>query len=149
VPPVAYVPEPRRSKRASQVIAVGATVALGAACLYTFLVDPNNPSNAYPKCPLKALTDIDCPGCGGLRATNALLHGDIVGAADHNLLALILLPVMAFLFLRWVLAQFDITIPTIRCPHAFTWITPSVLIAFTIARNINVPGLHWLNSGIS
>jgi len=137
------------SRRTRILIAGAATATLAAACLYTFLVDPNNPANAYPQCPLKLATGIDCPGCGGLRATNALLHGDILGAADHNILALILLPVMAYMFARWVLAQFDVTIPTVRWPRAFTWITPVVLVVFTIVRNIPVPGLSWLNSGLA
>ena len=137
------------SRRTRILIAGAATVTLGAACLYTFLVDPNNPSNAYPQCPLKFATGIDCPGCGGLRATNALLHGDLIGAADHNIIALILLPIMAYMFVRWVLEQFDVTIPTVRWPRAFTWITPLVLVVFTVARNIPVPGLAWLNSGLA
>ena len=134
------------SKRTRRLIAGAATLALGGACLYTFMVDPNS-SSAYPQCPLKALTNIDCPGCGGLRATHALLHGDIIGAADHNVLALILLPIMAFMFARWVLIQFDITVPTFRWPRPFVWITPVVLVAFTVGRNLPVAGLSWLNSG--
>lgn len=130
-------------------IAIGAAAALGAACLYTFLVDPNVPTNAYPQCPLKAVTGIDCPGCGGLRATNALLHGDLLGAADHNILALVLLPIMAYMFGRWFLAQFDITIPKLNWPRSFVWITPVVLVAFTVARNLPVPGLSWFNSGVA
>lgn len=133
---------------AGRVVAVGAAVGLGAACAYTFLVDPNT-SSAYPQCPLKFLTGIDCPGCGGLRATHALLHGDLVGAADHNLLALVLLPVMAYLFVRWFLGQFDVTIPAVRVPRAFTWIAPVALLVFTVVRNIDLPVLHFLNSGWS
>ncbi len=138
----------RSSSRTRHLIAIGATAALAGACLYTFMVDPNT-SSAYPQCPLKLLTNIDCPGCGGLRATNALLHGDLVGAADHNLLALVLLPIMAYMFGRWVLAQFDITVPTIRWPRVFAWLAPAVLIVFTVARNIPVEGLHWFNSGLN
>jgi hypothetical protein len=134
------------TKRTRVLIAGAATLALGGACLYTFLVDPNS-SSAYPQCPLKAFTNIDCPGCGGLRATHALLHGDIIGAADHNVLALILLPIMAFMFARWVLTQFDLTVPKIRWPRPFVWITPLVLVAFTVGRNLPVAGLSWLNSG--
>jgi hypothetical protein len=137
------------SKRTRMLIAGAAVIGLGAVCAYTFLVDPNNPDNAYPKCPLKAFTGIDCPGCGGLRATNALLHGDVLGAADHNILALVLLPIMAFMFIRWVLAQFDITVPTIHWPRAFVWITPLVLVVFTVARNVPLPGIGWLSSGLS
>jgi hypothetical protein len=136
------------SPRTRRLIAGAAAVGLGAVCLYTFLVDPNVPTNAYPQCPLKAITGIDCPGCGGLRATNALLHGDILGAADHNVLALVLLPLMAYMFVRWFLAQFDITIPTLRWPRPFVWITPIVLVVFTVARNIRVTGLWWFNSGL-
>jgi hypothetical protein len=145
-----FVPyAPTRNPRTQKLLAVGTTIALGSACLYTFLVDPNNPSNAYPQCPLKAITGIDCPGCGGLRATNALLHGDILGAADHNILALVLLPIMAYMFARWVLAAFDVTIPTISWPRAFMWITPVMLVVFTVARNIPITGLHWFNSGLN
>jgi hypothetical protein len=139
----------RSSRRTRILIAGGASLALGAACLYTFAVDPNVPSNAYPQCPLKLFTGIDCPGCGGLRATNALLHGDIVGAADHNVLALILLPLMAVMFVRWVLVQFGMDIPRLTWPRIFAWATPIVVIAFTVARNIPVPGLDWLSSGLS
>lgn len=134
------------SPRTRRLIAVGAALALGGACVYTFLVDPNT-SSAYPQCPLKAVTNIDCPGCGGLRATHALLHGDLIGAADHNVLALILLPLMAFMFARWFLVQFDVTVPKIRWPRPFVWITPLVLVAFTVGRNLPVPVLSWLNSG--
>ena len=139
----------RSSKRTRILVAGAATAALGAACLYTALVDPNNPSNAFPQCPLKALTGIDCPGCGGLRATHAIFRGDILGAADHNVLALVLLPVMAYMFVRWVLLQFEVTLPRVSWPRAFMWITPVVLVLFTVARNIPVPGLHWLNSGLN
>src|SRR5690606_38094343 len=57
-PPTGYGPLPvgvepfmqRSSKRTRLLIAGGATLAIGAACTYTFLVDPNT-SSAYPQCP--------------------------------------------------------------------------------------------------
>ena len=39
-------------------------------------MDPDK-GGAYPLCPSKALFGVDCPACGGLRGTNALLHGRI------------------------------------------------------------------------
>ena len=48
----------------------------------------------YPPCPSKLLLGVDCPGCGGLRGTHDLLHGDVAGALDHNLL---LIPFLAML----------------------------------------------------
>jgi hypothetical protein len=63
--------------------------------------DPNQ-SGSYGFCPFHALTGLDCPFCGGLRGTHALLHGDVATALDHNLLlplylgVLMALGVMAF-----------------------------------------------------
>ena len=127
-------------------VAVGAVVGLATA--YVAWQDPNG-DGAYPLCPTHSLLGIDCPGCGGLRATNALLHGDILGAADHNVLALVLLPLMAIMFVRWVLVQFGMDIPRLTWPRAFAWLTPAVVIAFTVARNIPVQGLSWFGSGLS
>ena len=77
--------------------------ALGviAATLYVRSVDPNVPGR-YPICPTKLLFGIDCPGCGGLRATHALANGDIAAAADHNILVLVAIPVVIVLWVLWV-----------------------------------------------
>jgi hypothetical protein len=49
------------------------------------LRDPNT-AGSYGFCPLLATTGLDCPFCGGLRGTYALLHGDVATAIDHNAL---------------------------------------------------------------
>jgi len=43
-------------------------------------------------CPTKALLDIDCPGCGGMRMVYSLLHGDIGAALRYNALSVIAWP---------------------------------------------------------
>lgn len=67
------------------IIAVG-----GAASLYYFF-DPAA-HTWFPKCPVKALTGLDCPGCGSQRAIHALLHGRISEAFHFNALILPFIP---------------------------------------------------------
>src|SRR5512147_2498651 len=79
-------------------------VPLGAAvgALGVVAVRDPNQAGSYGFCPLHALTGLDCPFCGGLRGTHALLHGDVSTALDHNLLlplylgVLVAVGVMAF-----------------------------------------------------
>ena len=68
-------------------------VTAGAAVAYVGFVDPAT-RGIYPPCPSRLLLGVDCPGCGGLRGTHDLLHGDVAGALDHNLL---LIPFLAML----------------------------------------------------
>jgi len=76
-------------------------VGLSLATLYVRQVDPNVPGH-YPGCPTQVFLGIDCPGCGGLRATHALTQGDIPAAADHNLLIVALIPGVVILLGLWV-----------------------------------------------
>ena len=85
-----------RRLAAPMATAVGIVVATG----YIRLGDPNQPGH-YPMCPTLALLGIDCPGCGGLRATHALAHGDIATAFDHNALFVVLVPVLVGLWALW------------------------------------------------
>ena len=88
----------------------------------------------WPKCPVFALTGVYCPGCGGLRATDALLHGDLAGALNQNAL-IFALPVLlagGFLAQRVQRTWFTVLLVTV---------TAGVTITFTILRNL--PG-SWL-----
>jgi hypothetical protein len=126
-----------RSSPITRFITVGSVALMSAGVAgYIYLVDPNNPANAYPKCPMKALTGLDCPGCGGLRATNAMLHGDIGAAVDHNVLALVIVPVLAYLLVRWMAGQFGKQLPAIRLPSWGSWAVPAFMLAFTILRSV-------------
>jgi hypothetical protein len=43
---------------------------------------------SYGTCPSLLLFGVYCPGCGSLRATADLVHGDLPEALGHNLLIL-------------------------------------------------------------
>jgi hypothetical protein len=111
---------------------------------YVFLMDPDK-GGAYPLCPSKALFGVDCPACGGLRGTNALLHGRIGEALDHNLLLPLLLAAIAVGFGSWSLPPL-LGRPAwhVRIPR---WLAATLIVAvaaFTVARNL--PGFEYLAS---
>ena len=150
--------------RTSRLLVPGLVgVALVAATVYIGAVDPNTPGH-YPLCPLKAFTGLDCPGCGGLRAVHSLVHGDVVGALGHNVLAVLMyIPAIAIGWLLWVRREWndpsvDATQPGVTT-HDTTAITNGartrqlwmaafvIMMLFTVIRNVpGVPALEWLNS---
>jgi hypothetical protein len=72
------------------------------ALAYVGLRDPHAPGFGFPTCPFHLLTGWNCPGCGGLRMTHDLLHGDFDAAVMDNVFLLFGLPMLAlWLVLRW------------------------------------------------
>jgi len=115
------------------------------ACAYLAIVDPNM-SSAYPQCPLRALTGLDCAGCGGLRATHALLTGDVVRAADQNLLLVLSLPLIAYGLLRLLADRFGWNVPRVPWRPWMTVAAAVVVVGFSVVRNVAWgPGVY-LNS---
>jgi hypothetical protein len=125
-----------------------AVVAGGAllACVYISAVDPNK-SSAYPQCPWKLATGLDCPMCGATRAVHSLLRGDVVGAMDHNLLFVLLVPVFLYAFVAWTASRFGRPLPPVPISSPRVWVPLAVvMVVFTVVRNIPGTPLHWLNS---
>lgn len=62
----------------------------GIALLYKYV----NPLEGmfFPKCPLKTVTGLDCPGCGGQRAAHLLLNGEFKLAFLQNPLLFFFIP---------------------------------------------------------
>jgi hypothetical protein len=125
-------------------VIVFVTVAAGGAFLYYRF----NPVGAgfFPKCPFYCLTGLYCPGCGSQRALHALLHGAVGQAAGYNLLAVMVLPVLAYTGLAplatWLRGR-----PQGQSLLYRPWFTWSVLAAtliFWLLRNLPVPFFHWL-----
>lgn len=124
--------------------AVGVIAATGLV----WAVDPNEPGH-YPMCPTMALFGIDCPGCGGLRATHALAHGDVATAFDHNALFVVMVPVLVALWALWMRrAWTGVTPPLTRRREIVARTAPIVVLivvmVFAVVRNF-VP---FLPSGV-
>jgi Protein of unknown function (DUF2752) len=119
------------------------------ACGYISAVDPNR-SSAYPQCPWKLMTGLDCPMCGATRAVHSLLRGDVVGAMDHNLLFVLLIPALLYAFVAWTATRMGHPLPPVPIKSPWVWVPlTAVMIVFTVVRNLPGSPYHWLNSSTS
>src|SRR5437899_2135136 len=122
-------------------VAVAAIATIGVVAV----VDPNQPGH-YPLCPFKAVTGLDCPGCGSLRCIHALSHFDVKTALDQNLFTVIALPFIVVTWVRWFRRSWmGQPRPAPLSPRIIKAIAFAV-IAFWIVRNL--PGVPFLHSGI-
>lgn len=111
------------------------------ACGYVYAVDPAEPGH-FPPCPMKTLTGLDCPFCGGLRATHDLLHGNLAAAVDYNAFTtLFVVPVAMLLLVAWTVQRWRGREFQVRVPAPVTAAIVVAALAFTVVRN--VPGMPW------
>jgi len=85
--------------RVARLQAAGCLAAAGSVLALTRFDDPRVPGH-YPPCPFHALTGLDCPGCGTLRAMHALMTGDVASAIGYNLLFVCAIPLFLFVGVR-------------------------------------------------
>jgi hypothetical protein len=109
------------------------------------LRDPHT-SGSWGYCPSKLLLGVDCPGCGGLRAVNDLTHLDLVGAASSNLLFVLSLPLIAWVFGSWVRTSWrgERYWPGWAESRWLTVGLVSLMAVFAVVRNL--PPGAWLHS---
>lgn len=114
--------------------AIAGTAVLVAGFL--FFIDPTT-TGWMPPCPFHALTGLDCPGCGSLRALHSLLHLRGIQALSFNPLTCICLPFLGTWWL-WHAGRAAtgraLAVPFIR--PALLWSIVATVLFFGIARNI-------------
>src|SRR6201993_3903996 len=118
-------------------LAIAATVWLGLAA-GSLLLMFFNPESAgfFPTCPFRALTGLQCPGCGSTRACYQLLHLHPVAAFKLNPLMVLTMPFIVYGLLGFTRSaltgkpQRRILIPSI-----YLWGWLGLLIFFWIFRN--------------
>lgn len=118
-----------------------------AAIVVSALLFRFNPSehSFYPRCLLKMITGLDCPGCGGLRAMHQLLHGQVGAAFRLNPLLFLMLPLAVFFGLRqliylctgWLMAQ------PFKSPR-WLGVFALIVVAFGVLRNL--PWRSWFGA---
>ena len=145
-PPVSPTP-PRSIQRGSGLRIVGILLGLvllgGSAVLFFF--DPAH-NGFYPRCQLFRMTGLQCPGCGGLRALHALLHGNVIVAFRLNPLFVLALPAAAAWIGDWLVRKQRNPTARLTLPTMWIWMGLAVIIVFGVARNL--PGLAGMGSGL-
>ena len=115
-----------------------------AATVVIFLFNPTQ-HGFYPRCTLYVITGIYCPGCGCLRASYALVHGDVPAALHDNLLLVLTLPVVGIYSIRsaqrWLKNQ---PLPRFTPSPLMLKIILVVVVLFTVLRNIPAAPFNWL-----
>lgn len=62
-------------------------------------------TSILPPCPFLAITGLWCPFCGGTRAMDALVAGDVGVALGLNLLVVVAVPLVVAEWLRWSIGR--------------------------------------------
>ena len=128
--------------RGAATLAAGALV--GGVCVASALIDP---TGGPTLCPLKAMTGLDCPLCGATRAAHQLFRGNLLGAADFNLIFVLAAPLLlfgAFAVLRHAFGGPAFRMP--RVSRATVIALVSAVAVFTLVRNLGIAPLNWLSS---
>lgn len=116
-------------------------IAAGVALLVLFVFNPAD-HRFYPQCWFSKVTGVLCPGCGGLRATHQLLHGQVTEAFRLNALFVVSMPVLAVYFgLRCRQRPARGTTGSHRS-RRWWWALLAALVLFGMLRNL--PGFDWL-----
>ncbi len=125
-----------------QPVTTGALVA--GATVILAVGDPN--TTHVPLCPFRAITGLDCPFCGSLRAVHSLAHLDLADALSHNLLFTLAAPLLVLAWVAWLATSLGRPLAWRRpLPRGATAAVWALVIAFGVLRN--VPAFAWLGSG--
>jgi hypothetical protein len=122
-------------------LTLGAAAAAGT--ILVAAVDPE--TTDVPLCPLKALTGLDCPLCGSLRAVASLARLDVARAFDHNALFTLAVPFLVAGWAAWLWTSWRARPVPLRAPWASA-AALGVLAIFGVVRNL--PLFPWLASGV-
>ena len=138
---MAPVAQPAPAWRAPALLGVGTAAA-------TVVLGLGNPNTTHiPLCPLKAMTGLDCPFCGCLRAVHSLAHLHPIEAASHNLLFTLAAPFLVAGWAVWMWRTLrDPSDPGAQphLPRPASIALVALAAAFFVARNL--PALSWLGS---
>lgn len=110
-------------------------VGVLAACALVYIVNPSE--HSLIPCWFYSLTGYKCAGCGLTRATHQLMHGHAEAAWSFNPFVFVVLPLLAYTYLRFVLREFfNKHIPTLAANTKLTALAAVILVLYTVLRNL-------------
>ncbi len=119
---------------------------LPLGCIVLYARDPAD-GGIYPPCPFRAITGLDCPGCGTGRALHQVLHGRIDDAFVLNPLTIAMLPVLAVALVSFAWTQLGWRQPLrLRTPSWAGWALVALVLAFWVVRNLPWAPVAWMAS---
>jgi len=121
-----------------------ASVVLLSGALILFIFDPAA-HGFYPFCVFYRTTGLLCPGCGSLRASHHLLHGEWVEAVRYNPLLVVSTPLLAWLGLRLARIAFGKKVKPLVIKPKWMWVGLAVLAGFGILRNLPLAPIAWFH----
>ncbi len=128
--------------RAAPFVAGG---LLLSGCVALAVVDP---TNGPTLCPFKAMTGLDCPGCGGTRAAHHLFTGHLATAVDFNVLAVLAMPFILWgLFVSLTAMLGGPRWRAVSLSPSWTRVALVVIAVFWVVRNVPVAPFSWLGTG--
>lgn len=86
-----------------------------------------------------------CPACGGTRALNYLLQGQLYAAWRHNQLFVLALPLLFYgglILLRSLVTGYSLT--RLYISPVLLWLLLALIVLYTVLRNIPWPALDLL-----
>ncbi|WP_317129911.1 DUF2752 domain-containing protein [Psychroflexus aestuariivivens] len=120
-----------------KIVYILTTIASIAIVVFYFNFSPKS-FNFFPKCPFYVLTGFHCPGCGSQRAFHEILHGNIIGGIQHNLLivlAVLIIGYKFFVFFRNKKRP-QKSNQNLLYHNATPWVILILVVGFWIIRNI-------------
>lgn len=104
-------------------------------------VEAFNPTTGEPGptggCAFKALTGMDCPGCGGTRAFWYLLHGNLPEAARNHVMAVFAAPFLVYAYIAWSANRvFGTRLPMLKIPPLAIGLFLTAWMVFAVLRNL-------------
>ena len=100
------------------------------------------------QCGFHSLTGLQCPGCGGQRAIHYLLHGELLKALRYNVLFVVGLPFLLYMY--WLVVETH-GLKKTRCLNSFFYssffakMALVVIGSFFILRNIPIEPFIYLS----